>query len=235
VSAPTEPSPTADASDDDATSAVIDGESIADPRPWWAPLTLAAFVALVVCSNIGTAVSTRWVNTNPEALLALSSRVRHLVAVAARIDWWAYAAIASARLALAFVVCHLIGRAYGRTVLVWFGKFLGSTPQQIQGILQMFHSAEWFVVPFFVGSNIVAAISGISKMSARRTALLVAIGLAVRLPFWWLVARLADDQVDDVLHFLARYQTPALIVSIVLTVLVLGRNLYRGRDFELDS
>ncbi len=210
-------------------------DPVAVTRPRWAPLTLAGFVALVVCSNIGTAVSAKWVNTNPEGLLALSSRVRHLLLVAGQMEWWSYGAIAFARLALAFVVCHLIGRAYGRTVLVWFGKFLGSTPQQINGIMQMFHAAEWFVVPFFAGSNIVAAITGITKMSTRRMAVLVTIGLAVRLPFWWLVAKLADDQVDSVLRFLARYQTPALIISIVLSVLVVSRNLYRGRDFELDS
>ena len=136
------------------------------PRPWWAPITLVAFVSLVVCSYIGTAVSTKWVNTNPEGLLLLSSRVRHLVAVAGGdIAFWAYFWIGFVRLALAFVVCHLIGRAYGRTVLIWFGKYLGVRAEQIHKIMGMFHQAEWFVIPFFAGSNIVAAISGISRVS----------------------------------------------------------------------
>lgn len=202
-------------------------------RPWWAPLTLASFVALVVCSNIGTAVSTKWANTNPEGLLALSSRVRHLLLVAGRIEWWSYSGIAAARLAAAFVVCHLIGRAYGRTVLIWFGKYLGVKAEQIQGILQLFHRAEWFVIPFFVGSNLVAAISGISRVSARRLAVLIPIGLAVRLAFWWAIAKIADEQVDAVLDLLAKYQTPALIASVVLTVLAVGWNMRRGRDFTL--
>jgi membrane protein DedA with SNARE-associated domain len=205
----------------------------ADDRPWWAPLTLAGFVALVICSNVGTAVSTKWANTNPEGLLALSSRVRHLLLVAGRIEWWSYSGIAALRLAAAFVVCHLIGRAYGRTVLIWFGKYLGVKAEQIQGILQLFHRAEWFVVPFFVGSNLVAAISGISRVSARRLAILIPIGLAVRLAFWWAIAKLADDQVDAVLEFLATYQTPALIISVVLTLLAIGWNMRRGRGFSL--
>ena len=204
------------------------------PPPWWAPITLVAFVALVVCSYVGTAVSTKWVNTNPEGLLLLSSRVRHLLAVAGGgIPFWSYFWIGAFRLGLAFVVCHLIGRAYGHTVLIWFGKYLGVRADQIRQMMSMFHHAEWFVIPFFVGSNIVGAISGITRVSWRRLALLMSIGLSVRLVFWWLVARIADNQIDAVLKFLNRYQTPALIASVVLTVVFVGVNLRRGRNFEL--
>ena len=202
-------------------------------RPWWGLLMVAAFVALVVCSNIGSSVAPRWANTNPEGLLLLSSRVRHLLLVAGNIDFWSYALLASLRLGVAFLICHMVGRAYGKQVLIWFGRYLGVTSEQIHRTFEMFHRAEWFVVPFFVGSNIVAAISGISATSARRLAVLLPIGLAVRVVFWWAVARLADDQVDSVLDFLARYQRPALIVSVVLTVAFVGLNLRRGRDFEL--
>jgi len=201
--------------------------------PAWAPYTLVAFVALVVCSWVGTAFSTKWANTNPELLLLASSRVRHLLLVAGQMPWWSYAAIAAFRLALAFVVCHLVGRAYERQVLVWFGKYLGVTADQIHKTMGMFHRAEWFVIPFFAGSNIVAAISGISRVSFRRLAVLLTIGLAVRLVFWWVVAKLADDEIDAVLDFLAKYQTPALILSVVATIVVIGFNLRRGRNFQL--
>jgi membrane protein DedA with SNARE-associated domain len=202
--------------------------------PWWAPLTLVAFVSLVVCSYIGTAVSTKWVNTNPEGLLMLSSRVRHLLAVAGGgIDFWSYFWIGGLRLALAFVVCHLIGRAYGRTVLIWFGKYLGVRSEQIHSIMHLFHRAEWIVIPFFAGSNVVAAISGIARVSALRLTVLLTVGLVVRLVLWWEVARIADDEIDGVLDFLNTYQTPALIVSVVLTIGFVMLNLRRGRNFEL--
>lgn len=203
-------------------------------RPNWAPLTLAAWVALVVCGYIGTAVAPRWVNTNPEGLLALHARVRHLLLVAGSdISWGSYAAVGGARLALAYAVCHLIGRAYGKDVLVWFGRYLGATVPQIQNVLQMFHRAEWFVIPFFVGSNLVAAITGLSRTPLRRLATLVTIGIASRLALYWAIAKVADDEVDAVLRFLDRYQTPAIIVTIALTAITIGVNLYRGRDFEL--
>jgi hypothetical protein len=202
-------------------------------QPVWAPLTLAAFVALVICSYVGNAVSGRWVNTNPEGLLMLSSRVRHLLLVAGHVPWWSYSLIAGLRLALAFMVCHLVGRAYGRVVLVWFGKFLGVTADQIHAMLDLFHRGQWFVIPFFVGSNIIAAISGISRVSYRKLAVLLPIGLAVRLAFWWVVADIADDQVDAVLDFLGKYQWPALILTTALTVVFVGLNLRRGRGFKL--
>lgn len=202
--------------------------------PWWGPVMLVAFVALVILSYIGTAVSTKWVNTDPEGLLMLSSRVRHLVGTAGGdIGFWPYFWIGGLRLALAFVVCHLIGRAYGRTVLMWFGRYLGVRAEQIKAMIDMFHRAEWFVIPFFAGSNVVAAISGITKVRPLRLGVLLTIGLVVRLVFWWQVARIADDQIDAVLDFLNTYQRPALIVSAVLTVAFVAFNVRRGRHFEL--
>jgi hypothetical protein len=47
-------------------------------RPAWAPLSLVAFVALVICTNVASAVWAKWVNTNPTGLLILSSRNRYL-------------------------------------------------------------------------------------------------------------------------------------------------------------
>lgn len=238
----TEPDETPDAADgvDDGPTAeeIYEIEEIAGThvRPRWAPLPLIAFVSLVVCGYIGTGVAPKWVNSNPEGLLMLHARVRHLLLVAGSdISFWSYIVIGGLRLALAYVVCHLIGRAFGRDVLVWFGKYLGAKPKQIQDILQLFHKGEWFVVPFFTGSNIVAAITGIIRIPLRRLVPLVAIGIVGRLLLWWWVADIADDEVDAVLDFLNRYQTPALIISIVLTVAVIGINLRRGRDFTLDS
>ena len=213
---------------------VVPDSPVVERRPWWAPLTLVAWVGLVICGYIGTAVAPKWANTNPEGLLLLHARVRHLLAAAASdMSWWTYAVIGGARLAVAYAVCHLIGRAFGQDVLLWFGRYLGASRQQIQSTLQMFHRAEWVVVPFFVGSNIIAAITGITKTPLRRLIPLVGVGIAVRLPFWWAVAKIADDEVDAVLKFLQTYQRPALIITIVLLLVAVGTNIYRGRDFEL--
>ncbi len=203
-------------------------------RPAWAPLTLVAFVGLVICGYVATAIAPRWAITNPEGLLLLHSRIRHLLlALANDISWWSYAGIAGFRLALAFVVCHLIGRAYGTTVLEWFGKYLGVTADGERALMAGFDKADWIIVPFFVGSNLVAAITGIRRMNPLRLGTLLTVGLAARLAFYYWIAQIFDDELDKVLDFLARYQRPALIVSVVLVVLAISLNLRRGRDFEL--
>ena len=50
---------------------------------------------------------------------------------------------------------------------------------------------------------------------------------------WWIIGRAAEDEVDSVLDFIGRYQRPALIVTAVAVVAVIGVNLRRGRNFEL--
>ena len=69
-----------------------------------------------------------------------------------------YGAPVGLRLALAFVVCHLIGRAYSERALVWFGKYLGYRREQMESLVNGFDKVDWFIVPWFAGSNIVAAI-----------------------------------------------------------------------------
>lgn len=207
---------------------------IASHRPRWAPLTLVAFVSLVICGYVGTAVAPKWANDNPEGLLMLHARIRHLLlALGGDIGWFSYAVIGGLRLALAFVVCHLIGRAYGDDVLRWFGRYLGASAESMKSMMAVFDKADWIVVPWFVGSNIVAVITGIRKMRPRRLATLLTIGISARLAFYWWLAQMFDDELDSVLSFLDRYQRPALIGSVVLMALIVGLNLRRGRNFVL--
>ncbi len=164
----------------------------------------------------------------------LHARIRHLLlALGGDIGWVSYAVIGGLRLALAFVVCHLIGRAYGDDVLRWFGRYLGASGESMKSMMAVFDKADWIVVPWFVGSNIVAAITGIRKMRPRRLATLLAIGISARLAFYWWLAQMFDDELDSVLSFLDRYQRPALIGSAVLMALIVGLNLRRGRNFVL--
>lgn len=205
-----------------------------EPVPWWGPVAVGAWVVLVILGYIGTAVAPSWANDNPEGLLMLHSRVRHLLlALGSDISWVSYGVIAGLRLGLAYAVCHLIGRAYGTKVLVWMGRFMGVQRDQMNQMIRMFHKAEWVVVPFFTGSNLVAAITGIVKTKIPRLVFLVTVGIVLRLLLWWWVAQIADDEIDTVLDFLNRYQTPALVIAIGLTAATVAINLWRGRRFEL--
>jgi hypothetical protein len=198
-------------------------------RPAWAPLALAAFVGLVVASNLASALWARWVEINPEGLLMLSSRNRYLaLTLAAGVPLPSYAVIATVRIAAAFVVCHLIGRAYGATALGWFTRYLGVTPEAIDSFNRGFVKAEWALVPFFVGSNIVAALTGVRRTPPVRLAVLLGIGIAARLALMWWLARTFESQLVSFLEWLQRYQWWAVGISVAVVVLINARNLRRG-------
>lgn len=198
-------------------------------RPAWAPLTLVAFVALVICTNIANALWARWVDVNPEGLLLLSSRNRYLaLTLAAGVPLGTFVVIASARIATAFLVCHMIGRAYHDDAIGWFRKYLGLTPEAEATFNRGFERAEWLLIPFFAGSNIVAALSGVHRTPLLRLAILLAVGIAARLALMWWLARTFEAQLVDFLEFLQRYQWWAVGISIGLVLLVNLRNFIRA-------
>ena len=201
----------------------------APERPSWAPLTLAAFVGLVVCTNIAGATWAKLLESSPETLLLLSSRNRYLVlALGADVEMIAYWAIGFVRIAAAFVVCHLIGRAYAATALQWFVKYLGVTPEALEQFNRGFEKAEWVIIPFFAGSNLVAALSGIHRTPPARLALLLSIGVLGRLALIWWLAQIFEEELEDFVGVLQRYSWWLVGISVVLVVAVNVRNYRKG-------
>ena len=199
-------------------------------RPSHGPFLIAAFVGLVVCTNIANIFFARWVKTQPEQLIMLSSRNRYLIGVVgAGISPVAYAVIATARLTLAAAVCHFLGRAYGDQALRWFTRFLGMTPEAVNRFEQQYRTAEVVLIPIFVGSNIVFVLSGMVNTRWRRIVPLLLIGIAGRLALLWWVAKQFESEVKSVIDFLQRYQIPIIIGSVVLVIVTNLANIRRGR------
>lgn len=197
--------------------------------PAWAPLGLAAFVALVVCTNIANVVWARWAAERPEALIALSSRNRYLVAaVGGQVSPAAFFGIGAARIALAFVVCHVVGRAYRDQALSWFTRYLGVKPAQLDQMSAGFSKAEIGLVPFFAGSNIVAVLTGVHRTPPVRLALLLGVGIAGRLVLLWFLSKAFEDELMDIVGWLQRYQWWLIGASVAAVVLVNVRNFRRG-------
>ena len=207
-------------------SAAIDAAEPVHVRPVWAPLTLIAFVGLVIMTNVASGLWARWVDTNPEGLLVLSSRNRYLaLTLASGVPIGTYVVVAFLRVGAAFGVCHMIGRAYHDDAIGWFRKYMGVTPQAIDTFNRGFARAEWILIPFFAGSNIVAALSGVHRTPPVRLAVLLSIGIAGRLALMWWLARTFEAQLVDFLELLQRYQWWAVGLSIGLVLLVNLRNL----------
>lgn len=207
-------------------SAAIEVTDTPHIRPAWAPLTLVAFVLLVIATNVASGVWARWVETNPEGLLMLSSRNRYLaLTLAAGVPVGTYVLIGFVRIGAAFLVCHMIGRAYQNDAINWFRKFLGVKPDTIDSFNRGFARAEWVLIPFFAGSNIVAALSGVHRTPPVRLAVLLSVGIAGRLTLMWWLARTFESQLVDFLGWLQRYQWWAVGISIALVLIINVRNL----------
>lgn len=197
--------------------------------PTWAPLALAAFVALVVCTNVANVVWSRWAAERPEALIALSSRNRYLVAaVGGQVSPVAFFVIGALRIALAFVVCHVVGRAYRDQALSWFTRYLGVKPAQLDEMNAGFSKAQIGLVPFFAGSNIVAVLTGVHRTRPAKLAVLLSVGIAGRLVLLWLLSKAFEDQLMDIVGWLQRNQWWLIGASVAAVVLVNLRNFRRG-------
>jgi membrane protein DedA with SNARE-associated domain len=168
--------------------------------------------------------------SHPAKLIMLSARNRFLVVAVPHISSWAlWAVLATARLLAAAVVCHMIGRCYGDRALRWFWRFLGMPQQQVARFEAQVARAEWFVVPFFVGSNIVWALTGAARTSWKRLMPLALIGIAVRLVLLWWLAKAFESQLRSVIDWTNRYQLWIIIGSVAIVVIANVRNFRSGR------
>ncbi len=195
----------------------------APPRAAWA--LLVAWVGLVAAANVGTIVSPSLQKSHPALLLALSSRNRHLLmAIGNDISPLTYAIVATLRVALAAFVCYGLGRAFGPRALRWLRLATGTPKASLDKMEQSFELISWFLVPFFVGSNIIALLAGQRPLPVKRFAGLLAIGIAGRLVLFWVLADRLRGPLNAFVRFTSRFQYPLMAV---LLVWVVGSTLYR--------
>lgn len=211
------------------TEASPDDEVVSHTVPPHAPIWLVAFICLLVAANVGSIMLSSLVDDHPALLIALSARNRHLVLTQpSGLAPWAWAGIAALRLSLSAVVCHYLGRAYGDRALRWFYRYLGMPAEQVDKFERGFSDAEWVLVPFFVGSNIVWVLSGAAATPWRRLVPLAAVGIAARLALLWFLAEQFERQLRSVIDFTTQYQTWFILGTLVIVALTQVRNL-RGR------
>lgn len=215
-----------DQADGDPADAVDDIPP-APPPPRAAWLFLAGWVGLVVAANIGTISSPSLQKSHPALLLALSSRNRHLLmAIGNDISPVTYAIVGTLRIALAAFVCYGLGRAFGPRALRWLRLATGTPKASLDKMEQSFELASWFLVPFFVGSNIICLLAGQRPLPVKRFAALLAVGIAGRLALFWVLADSLRGPLDAFVKFTSRFQWPLMAI---LLVWVVGSTVFRFR------
>ena len=175
---------------------------------------------MIACAQVGSIFFASLIKRSPELVLALSSRIRHLLfSVPADINPIAYALIGYARLMLAAAVCYELGRLVGHRVFAWFDAQLdGERPATLRWIERAVERVDWLLVVLFPGSNIVCFLVGRRGMHQRRFFALASVGIAVRLTWVWLAAKQFESELKTALDFVDRYQRWFFILFLVLTI-----------------
>jgi membrane protein DedA with SNARE-associated domain len=214
----------------DANANADDSPIEREPVPRHGPIWVVLFVALVVCTNVANTTWSALEKSHPAKLILLSARNRFLVVAVPQISSWAlWAFIGTVRLLAAAVVCHMIGRCYGDRALRWFWRFLGMPQEQVAKFEEQIAKAEWFIVPFFVGSNIVWALTGAAKTTWKRLLPFALIGIALRLALLWWLAKTFERQLRSIIDWTSKYSMWIIIGSLVVVVVVNVRNFRAGR------
>jgi membrane protein DedA with SNARE-associated domain len=212
---------------------VTDDETVAPETtptttPRTGPIWIVLFVALVVCTQLSSII-TSLAKTHPLLLVGLSARNRNIVLTAPVLPVWQWMLVAGLRLALSATVCHMIGRVYGDRALRWFWRFLGMPQEQVARFEQQIAKAEWIVVPFFVGSNIVWALTGAAATTWKRLVPMFAVGIVARFLLLWWLSRVFREELLRITTWMSDNQLWLILVSLVVVVLVNVRNFRNGR------
>lgn len=210
-------------------------EAAADPdirtgRDRRLALLLGGFAALIACTQLGAIFFAPLIKRSPELLLALSSRMRHLLfAVPAGINPVAYAVIGFVRISAAAWLCYAIGRDYGDRGVAWLERQVqGDTPATFRWLQRAADRAGPLLVFLMPGSNIVCVLVGQRKMPRQRFALWLSLGITFRLIWLWIAARLFDSELKSILKYIERYQWWLVAGFFVISMLQGARKASKG-------
>src|SRR5262245_29459804 len=178
------------------------------PKDRRLPFLIACFGILVIATNVGSIMAPTLVSRSPELLIALSSRIRHLLfAVPAGINPVAYSLIGFARLSVAGYLCFTLGHGYGSRGMLWIERQLGDqTPATFRWMQRAVDRAGALLVVLMPGSNIVCALVGYRRMRTTVFAVCLSIGIAFRLAWVWVAAKIFEDQLTVILDWIEKYQ-----------------------------
>ena len=178
------------------------------PKDRRLPFLIACFGILVTATNVGSIMAPTLVSRSPELLIALSSRIRHLLfAVPAGINPVAYSLIGFARLSAAGFLCFTLGHGYGSRGMLWIERQLGEqTPATFRWMQRAVDRAGALLVVLMPGSNIVCALVGYRRMRTAVFAVCLSVGIVFRLVWVWVAAKIFEDQLTVILDWIERYQ-----------------------------
>lgn len=200
------------------------------PRPSRTKLiaTITPIAALIICSNIGDALTTTWAEEHPLALIALNSRNRVLVLTTNQLDALSYYLVATVRLLLSDPLFFLLGTWYGDTAIRWIEDRSPTYGDLVRRAERGFGKAAYPLV-LVAPNQWICLLAGAAGMSVVAFFALNIIGTLGRLYLIRVLGATFEAPIDRVLDFFSEYRLPLLVASIVLVIFVAWNEARRGK------
>lgn len=167
-------------------------------------VSLTAF--LFVIGTLGTNIGPAMVDEHPLLVLILSSRNRNLFGSIPYVGAGTFFVVGFLRLLAAAVALYLVGRWYGHKALEWTESQVGEMPRIYRWTERFTSRFGWAALFLMPGSNIVCLLVGHLGMPPRRFVTVAASGIAVRLTVLWFGGKQVENQIEDVVGWINRYQ-----------------------------
>jgi membrane protein DedA with SNARE-associated domain len=211
------------------------------PR-WLLPTLTAGLVLLVIASNVGNMLWASWVVDRPLGLLVLNSSNKYLVATSISLDLVPMLVVATLRLLAPDPLFFAMGWLYGERALHWARRtFPGIEPllDRVDDDPRLVHRVLNVLV-VVAPNNPVCLVAGVVRYPIGRFVVLNVVGTVGRVLLMRWIGLLFEDQIEDVLEVVDRYQTwllwgsIALVAGLIVWQVVADRGLAGSID-ELDE
>jgi membrane protein DedA with SNARE-associated domain len=211
------------------------------PR-WLLPTLTAGIVVLIVASNVGNAVWASWVEDRPLGLLALNSSNKYLLVTSISLDLVPMLVVATIRLLAPDPIFFAMGWLYGDRALHWARRTFPGGSQLLDHVDQdprLVHKVLNVLV-LVAPNNLVCLVAGVVRFPIKRFIALNVVGTIGRILLMRWIGLFFEDQSEDVLDWVDRYQTwllwgsSAAVAGFVVWQVLADRGLIGGLE-ELED
>ncbi|UDY36841.1 DedA family protein [Dermatobacter hominis] len=211
------------------------------PR-WLLPTLTAGIVVLVIASNVGNMIWASWVEDRPLGLLALNSSNKYLLVTSVSLEFVPMLLVATIRLLAPDPIFFAMGWLYGDRALHWARRTFPGGAQlldQVHEDPRLVHRVLNVLV-VVAPNNLVCLVAGVVRFPIKRFIVLNVVGTIGRILLMRWLGLFFEDQIEDVLDVVDRYQTwllwgsIAAVVAFVVWQVLSDRGLIGGLE-DLDD
>ncbi len=201
------------------------------PPRWVLFALVVPILALIVANNAGAIMFTNdlkagagGIVARPYLILALNSTNKILLATGFQTEWFAFYGLAMLRLLAPDPLFYILGKLYRLPALRWgrgiypgADKLFDLFEQEDHKGVQRMLDALVLIMP----NNPVCLLAGVAGMSVWRFVVLNIVGTLGRLVIFRQLSFTFQDEIGDLLDFVARYQKWALAATVAIVVVSL--------------